>query len=128
MSILTNEVAPSANDMAWEIGNFLYYIHSWFEQIETTLLHLTPPEPENIDTANKELNDLVISIKSHKGRSQDVINSLETLFSNNEEAAKLDLSVASNIVTLREKITDLREITERINTLVKRRRKILQQV
>ena len=92
------------------------------------MLLLTPPTPESIGIANKKFKDLVISIKSHEGRSQDVINSLETLFNDNEEAAKLDLSFASNIVTLREKITDLREITERINTLVKRRRKILQQV
>ena len=115
------------NDITWEIGNLLFYILAWFEEMETTLSNLTTPIPENTDTANKELDDLVTSIRSHKNRSQDVISSLETLFNDNDEASKLDLSLAGSIVILREKITDLREIIERVDTLAKTRRKILQQ-
>ena len=115
------------NDITWEIGNLLFYILAWFEEIETTLSNLTTPIPENTDTANKKLDDLVTSIRSHKNRSQDVISSLETLFNDNDEASKLDLSLAGSIVILREKITDLREIIERVDTLAKTRRKILQQ-
>ena len=115
------------NDITWEIGNLLFYILAWFEEMETTLSNLTTPLPENTDTANKELDDLVTSIRSHKNRSQDVISSLETLFNDNDEASKLDLSLAGSIFILREKITDLREIIERVDTLAKTRRKILQQ-
>ena len=127
MHIVTSEVIPSVNDIAWRIGNLLFYILDWFEEIETRLSNLATPIPENTDAENKELDDLIIRIRSHKNRSQDVINSLETLFSDNDKASKLDLSLAGSIVILREKITDLREIIERVDTLAKTRRKILQQ-
>ena len=127
MHIVTSEVIPSVNDIAWQIGNLLFYILDWFEEIETRLSNLATPIPENTDAVNKELDDLIIRIRSHKNRSQDVINSLETLFSDNDKASKLDLSLAGSIVILREKITDVREIIQKVDTLAKTRRKTLQQ-
>ena len=127
MHIVTSEVIPSVNDIAWQIGNLLFYILAWFEEIETRLSNLATPIPENTDAENKELDDLIIRIRSHKNRSQDVINSLETLFSDNDKASKLDLSLAGSIVILREKITDVREIIQKVDTLAKTRRKTLQQ-
>ena len=127
MHIVTSEVIPSVNDIAWQIGNLLFYILDWFEEIETRLSNLATPIPENTDAENKELDDLIIRIRSHKNRSQDVINSLETLFSDNDKASKLDLSLAGSIVILREKITDVREIIQKVDTLAKTRRKTLQQ-
>ena len=127
MHIVTSEVIPSVNDIAWQIGNLLFYILAWFEEIETRLSNLATPIPENTDAVNKELDDLFIRIRSHKNRSQDVINSLETLFSDNDKASKLDLSLAGSIVILREKITDVREIIQKVDTLAKTRRKTLQQ-
>ena len=126
MHIVTSEVIPSVNDIAWQIGNLLFYILDWFEEIETRLSNLATPIPENTDAVNKELDDLFIRIRSHKNRSQDVINSLETLFSDNDKASKLDLSLAGSIVILREKITDVREIIQKVDTLAKTRRKTLQ--
>ena len=126
MHIVTSEVIPSVNDIAWQIGNLLFYILAWFEEIETRLSNLATPIPENTDAVNKELDDLFIRIRSHKNRSQDVINSLETLFSDNDKASKLDLSLAGSIVILREKITDVREIIQKVDTLAKTRRKTLQ--
>ena len=126
MHIVTSEVIPSVNDIAWQIGNLLFYILAWFEEIETRLSNLATPIPENTDAENKELDDLIIRIRSHKNRSQDVINSLETLFSDNDKASKLDLTLAGSIVILREKITDVREIIQKVDTLAKTRRKTLQ--
>ena len=126
MHIVTSEVIPSVNDIAWQIGNLLFYILAWFEEIETRLSNLATPIPENTDAVNKELDDLFIRIRSHKNRSQDVINSLETLFSDNDKASKLDLSLAGSIAILREKITDVREIIQKVDTLAKTRRKTLQ--
>ena len=126
MHIVTSEVIPSVNDIAWQIGNLLFYILAWFEEIETRLSNLATPIPENTDAVNKELDDLFIRIRSHKNRSQDVINSLETLFSDNDKASKLDLTLAGSIVILREKITDVREIIQKVDTLAKTRRKTLQ--
>ena len=126
MHIVTSEVIPSVNDIAWQIGNLLFYILAWFEEIETRLSNLATPIPENTDAENKELDDLIIRIRSHKNRSQDVINSLETLFSDNDKASKLDLTLAGSIVLLREKITDVREIIQKVDTLAKTRRKTLQ--
>ena len=126
MHIVTSEVIPSVNDIAWQIGNLLFYILAWFEEIETRLSNLATPIPENTDAENKELDDLIIRIRSHKNRSQDVINSLETLFSDNDKASKLDLTLAGSIALLREKITDVREMIQKVDTLAKTRRKTLQ--
>ena len=59
----------------------------------------------------KQLKDMAVSIRSHKNRSKDVIDSLEILFNENE------MILTSSIVVIKEKITDLKEIIERVNTL-----------
>ena len=43
MHIVTSEVIPSVNDIAWQIGNLLFYILAWFEEIETKLSNLATP-------------------------------------------------------------------------------------
>ena len=100
------------NDIAWEIGSFVFHIYSWFEHIETELLLMNPAVNECED--NMKLKNMAVSIQSHKNRSRDVIDSLDILFNENEEVEE----IATTIVIIKEKITDLEEIIERVSTLV----------
>ena len=106
------EDAHLINDIAWEIGSFIFYIYSWFEQIEIELLLMNPAIHECED--NMKLKNMAVSIQSHKNRSKDVIDSLDILFNENEEVEE----IATTIVIIKEKITDLEEIIERVSTLV----------
>ena len=100
------------NDIAWEIGSFVFHIYSWFEDIEIELLLMNPAVHECED--NMKLKNMAVSIQSHKNRSKDVIDSLDILFNENEEVEE----IATTIVIIKEKITDLEEIIERVSTLV----------
>ena len=100
------------NDIAWEIGSFVFHIYSWFEHIETELLLMNPAVHECED--NMKLKNMAVSIQSHKNRSKDVIDSLDILFNENEEVEE----IATTIVIIKEKITELEEIIERVSTLV----------
>ena len=100
------------NDIAWEIGSFVFHIYSWFEHIETELLLMNPAVHKCED--NMKLKNMAVSIQSHKNRSRDVIDSLDILFNENEEVEE----IATTIVIIKEKITDLEEIIERVSTLV----------
>ena len=57
---------------------------------------------------------MAVSIQSHKNRSRDVIDSVDILFNENEEVEE----IATTIVIIKEKITELEEIIERVSTLV----------
>ena len=100
------------NDIAWEIGSFVFHIYSWFEDIEIELLLMNPAVHECED--NMKLKNMAVSIQSHKNRSRDVIDSLDILFNENEEVEE----IATTIVIIKEKITELEEIIERVSTLV----------
>ena len=100
------------SDIAWEIGSFVFHIYSWFEDIEIELLLMNPAVHECED--NMKLKNMAVSIQSHKNRSKDVIDSLDILFNENEEVEE----IATTIVIIKEKITDLEEIIERVSTLV----------
>ena len=101
------------NDIAWDIGSFIFYIYSWFEQIEIELLLMNPAVHECEDNM-EQLKNMAVSIQSHKNRSRDVIDSLDILFNENEEVEE----IATTIVIIKEKITELEEIIERVSTLV----------
>ena len=101
------------NDIAWEIGSFVFHIYSWFEHIEIELLLMNPAVHECKDNM-EQLKNMAVSIQSHKNRSRDVIDSLDILFNENEEVEE----VATTIVIIKGKITDLEEIIERVSTLV----------
>ena len=62
----------------------------------------------------EQLKNMAVSIQSHKNRSRDVIDSLDILFNENEEVEE----IATTIVIIKEKITELEEIIERVSTLV----------
>ena len=100
------------NDIAWEIGSFVFHIYSWFEDIEIELLLMNPAIHECED--NMKLKNMAVSIQSHKNRSRDVIDSVDILFNENEEVEE----IATTIVIIKEKITELEEIIERVSTLV----------
>ena len=38
------------NNIAWEIGSFIFHIYSWFEHIKTELLLMSPAVQESEDT------------------------------------------------------------------------------
>ena len=101
------------NDIAWEIGSFVFHIYSWFEHIEIELLLMNPAVHECEDNM-EQLKNMAVSIQSHKNRSRDVIDSLDILFNENEEVEE----IATTIVIIKGKITDLEEIIERVSTLV----------
>ena len=101
------------NDIAWEIGSFVFHIYSWFEHIEIELLLMNPAVHECKDNM-EQLKNMAVSIQSHKNRSRDVIDSLDILFNENEEVEE----IATTIVIIKGKITDLEEIIERVSTLV----------
>ena len=107
------------NDIAWDIGSFIFHIYSWFEHIEIELLLMNPAAPSKIHKCEdnmKQLKDMAVSIRSHKNRSKDVIDNLEILFNENE------MILTSSIVVIKEKITDLKEIIERVTTLLNKLR------
>ena len=113
------EDAHLINDIAWEIGSFIFHIYSWFENIEIELLLMNPAAHSKIhecEDTKKQLKDIAVSIRSHKNRSKDVIDSLEILFIENE------MILTSSIVVIKEKITDLKEIIERVTTLLNKLR------
>ena len=101
------------NDIAWDIGSFIFHMYSWFEHIEIELLLMNPAVHECEDTM-KQLKNMAVSIRSHKNRSRDVIDSLDILFNENEEVEE----IATTIVIIKGKITDLEEIIERVSKLV----------
>ena len=107
------EDAHLINDIAWEIGSFIFHIYSWFEHIEIELLLMNPAVHECEDNM-EQLKNMAVSIQSHKNRSRDVIDSLDILFNENEEVEE----IATTIVIIKGKITDLEEIIERVSTLV----------
>ena len=107
------EDAHLINDIAWEIGSFIFHIYSWFEHIEIKLLLMNPAVHECEDNM-EQLKNMAVSIQSHKNRSRDVIDSLDILFNENEEVEE----IATTIVIIKGKITDLEEIIERVSTLV----------
>ena len=107
------EDAHLINDIAWEIGSFVFHIYSWFEHIEIELLLMNPAVHECEDNM-EQLKNMAVSIQSHKNRSRDVIDSVDILFNENEEVEE----IATTIVIIKEKITDLEEIIERVSTLV----------
>ena len=101
------------SDIAWEIGSFVFHIYSWFEHIETELLLMNSAVHE-CENNMEQLKNMAISIQSHKNRSRDVIDSVDILFNENEEVEE----IATTIVIIKEKITELEEIIERVSTLV----------
>ena len=107
------EDAHLINDITWEIGSFIFHIYSWFEHIEIELLLMNPAVHECEDNM-EQLKNMAVSIQSHKNRSRDVIDSLDILFNENEEVEE----IATTIVIIKGKITDLEEIIERVSTLV----------
>ena len=103
-SISKNEVTRTrSNDSLWIISMFSVYLcfmplirlHNWSDDME-------------------QLKNMAVSIQSHKNRSRDVIDSLDILFNENEEVEE----IATTIVIIKGKITDLEEIIERVSTLV----------
>ena len=113
------EDAHLINDIAWEIGSFIFHIYSWFEHIEIELLLMNPAVHECEDNM-EQLKNMAVSIRSHKNRSRDVIDSLEILFNENEAVAKSNVNLATTIVIIKGKITDLEENIERVSMLVNR--------
>ena len=107
------EDARLINDIAWEIGSFIFHIYSWFEHIEIELLLMNPAVHECEDNM-EQLRNMAVSIQSHRNRSRDVIDSLDILFNENKEVEE----IATTIVIIKGKITDLEEIIERVSTLV----------
>ena len=102
-----------------DIGSFIFHLYSWFKNIEIELLLMNPAAPSKIhecEDTMKQLKDMAVSIRSHKNRSKDVIDSLEILFNESE------MSLTSSIVVIKEKITDLKEIIERVTTLLNKLR------
>ena len=102
-----------------DIGSFIFHLYSWFKNIEIELLLMNPAAPSKIhecEDTMKQLKDMAVSIRSHKNRSKDVIDKLEILFNENE------MILTSSIVVIKEKITDLKEIIERVTTLLNKLR------
>ena len=84
-----------------EDRQFIFHIYSWFEHIEIELLLMNPAAPSKIhecEDTMKQLKDMAVSIRSHKNRSKDVIDSLEILFNENE------MSLTNSIVIIKEKL------------------------
>ena len=73
----------------------------WSENIEIELLLMNPAAHSKIhecEDTMKQLKDMAVSIRIHKNRSKDVIDSLEILFNENE------MSLTNSIVIIKEKL------------------------